>query len=58
MGKQLALWVETRTFTAAEIAAMPMEEYAKYRSFLLAEAKLAMATKQVTMQDILKMSNS
>ena len=56
MGYQRKMWVEASAlppvFSAQQIAAMSMEEYAKHRTMLLAEARLAMRGKSPV--DILK----
>ncbi len=56
MGYQRKMWVEPsalpREFTAQEIRDMSMEDYAKYRTMLLAEARMAMRGKSPA--DILK----
>ena len=56
MGYQRKMWVEPsvlpREFSVQEIRDMSMEEYAKHRTLILAEARLAMEGK--TTADIIK----
>ena len=61
MGYQRKLWVEEvipHIFTAAEIRDMSMEEYAKHRAILLAEASASARAQRLTLAEILNSTSS